>query len=102
MNGYATYRAARAELGHVRPRLTNVSNLAAYGVEYIIPGSTTVVQLVNLRDTAGLVMGMKDDSGRWFMDRVSNPERFLDSPPRSYKEFLIVVDRWFDAILPAE
>lgn len=76
-------------------KLTNVSNPAAFGVEWI-GESGTVHQLVNSRGTTGLMYGRKTQhSDGWVQARVVDPERFgLTSPPRSMAEFRAIAERF--------
>jgi hypothetical protein len=69
-------------------KLTNVSNPAAFGVEWA-GESGKRYQLVNPRGTASLMMGAeRHDGNGWANTPVSDPERFgMTSAPRTFAEF---------------
>jgi hypothetical protein len=76
-------------------KLTNVSNMAALGVEWEDEDGGRF-QLVNPRGTSHLMLGVDFDKNRhWSTVPVTNPGRFLTSPPRNFKEFMVVVEAWF-------
>lgn len=66
--------------------LSNVSNPAAFGVEWERDGSSC--QLVNLRGTDGLLFGLRVE-GRtdWVTTPVEEPGRFLTGVPSTFAEF---------------
>jgi hypothetical protein len=75
----------------------NVSNLAAFGVEWTDENSGTSFQLYNLKSTPSLYLGIRTASNaQWSTTRVVDPERFgLDRAPRNFKEFHNTVTVWF-------
>jgi hypothetical protein len=56
-------------------RVQNVYNLAAFGIHFTTPGSSTLCGLTCLRGTEHLTLDMKVD-GRWSSVTVVNQERF--------------------------
>lgn len=79
------------------PPLINVSNLAAFGVEWEEEGSR--FQLANPRGTRTLLLGIKSSGHEWMTAPVEAPQRFLGGltgPPRTFSEFRSVVQAWFD------
>ncbi len=73
----------------------NVSNPAAFGVEWITEGNRYT--LVNPRGTAALWFGVKRD-GRWSHINVIDPSRFgLTDPPTSFPAFMAVVRAYVQA-----
>jgi len=77
-------------------KLTNVSNPAAFGVEFRLPDSGTRVQLVNIRGTASLMLGMERPGGNgWANTPVVAPERFgMRDAPRNFREFLKIAEAY--------
>ena len=71
-------------------KLHNVSNPAAFGIEWQDDG--TRYQLVNSRGTRSLMLGMQ--TGRtWRNTTVVNPERFgMHRPPQTMAEFLAIAE----------
>lgn len=78
-------------------KLSNVSNITAFGVEWTEESGTTF-QLVNIRGTQSLMMGVRPvGTGRWTTVPVSAPERFVSGPIRTQAHFNGVVEKWFAA-----
>jgi hypothetical protein len=74
-----------------RIRLQNVSNPAAFGVEWVSGENGNRFQLVNIRGTRSLMFGMSSDGRPWTTTPVVNPERFgMSEPPKRFAEFLKV------------
>lgn len=84
-----------------KPDYQNVSNLAAFGVQWSAGENGNEMQLVNLRGTTGLLFSMRNQrEGRsnWSTTSVVDPSRFgLNTPPRNYKEFLAVARSYIEA-----
>jgi hypothetical protein len=80
-------------------RLHNVSNPAAFGIEWTHGDSGNTFQLVNARGTSGLMFGMRASGrGEWSTMRVVNPERFgMTRPPRTFAEFRAIAERYIGA-----
>lgn len=73
-------------------KLTNVSNPAAFGVEWA-GESGTRYQLANARGSAVLMFGAKRAHGEWVSTPVTAPERFgMRRPPESMAEFLAIAE----------
>lgn len=70
-------------------RFQNVSNPAAFGVEWTSEESGTRFQLVNPRDTMSLAFGMRRaGNDRWSTTVVVDPSRFgMTAPPRTFAQF---------------
>ena len=78
------------------PPLGNVSNPAAFGVEWTEPSGTRC-QLYTLRGTTTLHLGMRYH-GEWNTITVTEPSRFgLTEPVKTMKEFMVIVTNWFAA-----
>ena len=78
-------------------KISNVSNLAAFAVEWTEDSGTTF-QLINIKGTSNLLFGARhQDKREWTTISVAAPERFLTTPPHNFGEFRVVVDRWFSA-----
>jgi len=76
-------------------RFVNVSNPAAYGVEW--RSGTSRYQLVNLRGTTSLIYGL-NYGGEWLTVPVVDPERFgLTEPPKSFSEFRAIAERYVNS-----
>jgi hypothetical protein len=75
--------------------LVNVSNLAAFAVEWVSESGTRYT-LVNARGTSGLSFGAKrDDKSSWSNRPVVDPSQFgMTKPPKSYKEFLTIAESY--------
>lgn len=74
-------------------RYVNVSNPAAFGIEWTHPESGNAFQMVNIRGTDNLIMGFRP-AGRtgWITTLVACPERFTDGQPiTTYARFLAIV-----------
>ncbi|ONI83481.1 hypothetical protein ALI22I_33840 [Saccharothrix sp. ALI-22-I] len=72
-------------------KFANVSNPAAFGVEWSAGENGCRFQLVNVRGTTGLMFGMKAPGrDRWSSMAVVDPSRFLEATPRTYGDFLKV------------
>lgn len=81
-------------------RLSNVSNVAAFGVEWEQDGTT--FQLVNGRGSCHLFMGMRPAKSDWWSDPIPvfRPDRFgfdIYAPPLTYPEFHKVALRFVTA-----
>jgi hypothetical protein len=78
--------------------LTNVSNTAAFAVEWIAGESGNRYQLVNPRGSVTLWFGMwRDDEQRWAIDTVVDPSRFgMTQPPTSFPAFLAVANSYIN------
>jgi hypothetical protein len=78
----------------------NVSNPAAFGVQWSAGENGNDFQLVNPRGTTGLLFGMRNTrEGRsnWSTTSVVDPSRFgLNAPPTNYKEFLAVARSYIE------
>lgn len=79
--------------------LVNVSNPAAFGVEWKAGETGSRYQLVNVRGTTGLLFGVKvQGASGWSTMPVVDPSRFgMDSPPRTFAEFRKVAENYIDA-----
>ena len=76
-------------------RFVNVSNPAAFGVEWTAGDHDNRYQLVNPRGTTGLMFGASYDKGPWLTTPVIDPERFgLTTPPRSFGEFRKIAEQY--------
>ncbi|MEO6085698.1 MAG: hypothetical protein ABIQ18_21530 [Umezawaea sp.] len=72
-------------------RFANVSNPAAFGVEWSAGENGNRYQLVNPRDTDGLIFGMKvEGAHQWSVVPVVDPTRFMDTAPKNFRSFLEV------------
>jgi hypothetical protein len=83
----------------------DTSNLAAFGWAWTENG--TQFELANARGTGSLTFGIcpPDPTGQgrsgqvrggaWSTVTVTAPERFVTEPPKTRKEWRVVVDRWF-------
>lgn len=80
-------------------QLTDVSNLAAFAVEWTAGESGNRYQLVNPRDSMTLWFGMwRDDEKRWATATVVDPSRFgMTQPPTSFRAFLTVANSYVNA-----
>jgi hypothetical protein len=88
-------RMRQAGVASVSVNYRNVSNPAAFGVEWTT--QDTRHTLVNPRGTTALWLGMHHD-GRWSRLDVLAPSRFgLSTPPRSFATFLTVVRAYVQA-----
>jgi hypothetical protein len=77
-------------------KLMNVSNPAAFGVEWTNEGNR--FQLVNSRGTASLMFGMQHEDGRWMSTGVVDPERFgMSGPPKNFRAFLAIAESYVNA-----
>lgn len=76
--------------------LTNVSNPAAFAVEWTAEESGNRYNLVNPRDSATLWFGMwRNDEERWATAQVVAPSRFgMDRPPKSFRAFLAIANTY--------
>jgi len=76
----------------------NVSNPAAFGAEWAAGDNGNRFQLVNSRGTTSLMFGvLHENSTEWISTQVIEPGRFgLDSPPRTWAEFLAIVRRYVE------
>lgn len=76
--------------------LTNVSNPAAFAVEWIAAESGNRYQLANPRDSVTLWFGMwRDDEQRWATATVVDPSRFgMTRPPTSFRAFLAIANSY--------
>jgi len=79
------------------PRITNVSNPAAFGAEW--NDGESRYQLCVSRGTATLIMGhWSAEQGRWFNTPVASPERFgMTRAPKSWREFARIVEAFITA-----
>jgi hypothetical protein len=80
------------------PKLTNVSNPAAFGVEWTAGdnGGSTRFQLVNPRGTTTLLFGMRVEGRKsWTTTPVVDPSRFgLYAAPRTFRDFDEIARRY--------
>lgn len=76
-------------------KVSNVSNIAAFGAEWA-GDAGTVYQLVNARGSSVLTMGAKPAAtGVWQHMTVTSPERFgFTGPCKSAGELLKVAERF--------
>ena len=76
----------------------NVSNPAAFGVEWAAGETGNRYQLVNSRGTTGLMFGAKHEgTTEWISTRVVDPERFgLLAPPKTFHDFMLIVRRYVE------
>ena len=74
------------------PAFTNVSNPAAFGVEWTADSGSRYT-MVNIRGTYGLTFGVRlTAEDPWITTRVDGAERFgLTEPPATYRAFLAIV-----------
>lgn len=79
-------------------KIKNVSNPAAFAVEWEAGENGNTYQLVNPRGVLSLMFGAKNDrEGRsWSHMQVVDPSRFMDAPPRNFKEFREIADRYIN------
>jgi len=77
-------------------KLTNVSNPAAFAVEWTAEESGNRYQLVNPRDSDTLWFGMwQEDQKRWATTTVVAPSRFgMDRPPKSSRTFFAIANTY--------
>ncbi|WAL67125.1 hypothetical protein ORV05_04875 [Amycolatopsis cynarae] len=79
------------------PKLTNVSNPASFGVEWVTGESESHCQMVNIRGTSSLLFGIKV-RGTWSTTPVVNPGRFgLTRPPKTFAEFRAIAEAFISA-----
>lgn len=79
-------------------KIMNVSNPAAWAVEWIQPESGTTFQLYSLRWTSSLYMGMRPAGGTWTNAPVTDPSRFgMTGEVSTWKEFAAIADRFVNA-----
>lgn len=83
-------------MGVNRIKLTDVSNPAAFGVEYANGGNGNRFRLTNPRGTTELDFSvLSEGSTEWRTTRVVNPARFgMEKPPRTALAFLDIADRY--------
>lgn len=76
--------------------LTNVSNPAAFGVEWVAGETGNTYQLVNIRGTMTLTMAVQHaGSTTWHRNDVVDPSRFgMESPPRTFKAFRAIANAY--------
>jgi hypothetical protein len=76
-------------------RLVNVSNPAAFGVEWT-DAEGNVYQLVNPVGTTGLQWGRKPPGGtHWWSGSVTDPDRFgLTTAPVKFSDFRGICERY--------
>ena len=78
-------------------RITYINTPASFGVEITEPNDTmppTTFQLANPRDTMTLIFAVKT-AGEWGPTMpVTNPERFMDRPPKTQHEWEQVIAAW--------
>jgi hypothetical protein len=74
-------------------KLTNVSNPAAFGVEWAGESGATY-QLVNPRSTASLWFGARRAGAEnWAQTTVTSPERFgMVTAPSTFRDFLKIAE----------
>lgn len=78
-------------------KVANVSNFAAFGIHYTMPGSDTLYGITVLRGTEHISVDSRVN-GTWYTTRVVRPERFTDGHDIvSPKQFAAVVAAWFAA-----
>ena len=77
-------------------KLTNVSNPAAFAVEWTAEESRNRYQLINPRDSETLWFGMwRQDEQRWATTPVVAPSRFgMDRPPKSFHAFFAIANTY--------
>lgn len=70
-------------------KLTNVSNPAAFGVEWVAGENGNTYQLSNPRGTTALMFGTRHaGKTEWLNTTVTDPSRFgMTSAPRTFKAF---------------
>ena len=74
------------------PRVTNVSNPAAWGAEWTAESGTRF-QLVSARGTTTVRLGMKTPTAvRWSTTEVSRPERFGELPVANFRAWTALVN----------
>lgn len=80
-------------------RLVNVSNPAAYGIEWVNGDNGNRYQLVNERGTSRLTFGVLiKGSDTWLTQRVIAPERFgVAGIITSYRAFEAIVRAYVEA-----
>lgn len=82
----------------VQPNYTNVSNPAAFGVQWTAGDSDSTYQLANPRGTTQLLFGtrLKDDN-RWHTTTVVDPSRFgMTKALKSLQAFMAIVRRYVE------
>jgi hypothetical protein len=77
-------------------KLVNVSNPAAFGVEWSAGENGNRYQLANPRGTTGLLFGVKHEgSDKWLTTTVADPERFgMTASPTTFAQFRDVASRY--------
>ncbi|MCG8926634.1 hypothetical protein [Lentzea sp. CC55] len=71
------------------PNFKNVSNPAAFGVEWTAGNHGSRYQLVNPKGTSSLLFGvMVSGSKTWSTTPVIAPDRFLRATPETFGDFL--------------
>lgn len=80
-------------------KLINVSNPAAFGVEWVAGETGNRYQLCTSRGTATLTFGVRHaDSDRWMTQTVMAPERFgMTSAPKTFAAFLAIAEAYVNA-----
>ena len=80
-------------------KLTNVSNPAAFGAEWVNGSNGNRFQLVNPRGTTRLDFGVRSEGvTEWRTTRVADPSRYgMNRPPRTVIEFLAIADRFVNS-----
>lgn len=80
-------------------KLANVSNPAAFGVEWVAGETGNTYQLVNPRGLDSLHFGVKRaGSDRWVTTRVVDPSRFgMTEAPKTFKAFLAIAEAYVNA-----
>ena len=83
-------------MGDAKIKLTNVSNPAAFGVEWTNGDNGNRFQLANPRGTMTLVFGvLSEGSAEWRTTPVVNPSRLgMNEPPRTVLVFLDIANRY--------
>lgn len=80
-------------------KLSNISNIAAWGTEWVNGDNGNRYQMVQQRGTSGLVFGvLPAGQNRWINTPVSAPERFGHVKVfKSYREFEAIVRAYVEA-----
>lgn len=75
--------------------MVNMSNPASFAVEWVAGDTGSHYQLVNIRGTTGLMFGARHEgSDQWVTTPVVDPSRFMEHPPKSFREFSAVARKF--------